>query len=105
MSNIRSIKGGNILSQGEDESIARKLDVSTVGSGATSPSVTVKDMTADGEDVTATVATGSASVDENDVITLPAIHSLTAGHEYRVEVQYTISGNVFETYFYIKAQV
>jgi hypothetical protein len=59
-----------------DEKIAYTLDVSDVGSTPTSPAVVGKDMSAGGTVVTSTV--------------FP---------EYRVEVKYTISGNIFETYF------
>lgn len=55
-------------------------------------------------DVTSTVMTGAASV-EGNVITLPVIHSLTAGVIYRCEVKFTIDGNVLEAYVYIRAEV
>lgn len=90
--------------QGEDESIAYTLDVTAVGSSPTSVAVVVKDITND-ETVTATVMpTGSASVSGN-VITLPALKLLTAGVLYRVEVKYTISGNILESYFYVQGQM
>lgn len=90
--------------QGEDESIAYTLDVTAVGSSPTSVAVVVKDITND-ETVTATVMpTGSASVSGN-VITLPALKLLTADVLYRVEVKYTISGNILESYFYVQGQM
>lgn len=102
MADTRTIEEG-LLIQGEDESIAYKLDVSAVGSSPTSPSVVVKDATAGGTDVTSTVMpSGSPSV-TGDVITLPPLKLLTADHSYIIEVQYTISGNVFETYFHVRA--
>ena len=89
--------------QGVDESIAYTLDVSAVGSSPSSVSVVVKDVT-NGTVVTSTVMpTGSASVSGN-VITLPALKLLTAGVLYRVEVKYTISNNVLESYFYVQGQ-
>lgn len=89
--------------QGEDESIAYTLDVSAIGSSPTSVSVVVKDVT-NSATVTATVMpTGSASV-SGDVITLPALTLLTAGVLYRVEVKYTITNNVLESYFYVQGQ-
>lgn len=89
--------------QGVDESIAYTLDVTAVGSSPSSVSVVVKDITND-ETVTATVMpTGSASVSGN-VITLPALKLLTDGVLYRVEVKYTISGNILESYFYVQGQ-
>lgn len=89
--------------QGEDESIAYTLDVSAIGSSPSSVSVVVKDVT-NGTVVTSTVMpTGSPSVSGN-VITLPALKLLTAGVLYRVEVMYTISGNILESYFYVQGQ-
>lgn len=89
--------------QGVDESIAYTLDVTAVGSSPSSVSVVVKDVT-NSETVTATVMpTGSASVSGN-VITLPALKLLTADVLYRVEVKYTISGNILESYFYVQGQ-
>ena len=89
--------------QGVDESIAYTLDVSAVGSSPSSVSVVVKDVT-NGTVVTSTVMpTGSASV-SGTVITLPALKLLTAGVLYRVEVKYTISNNVLESYFYVQGQ-
>lgn len=89
--------------QGVDESIAYTLDVSAVGSSPSSIAVVVKDVT-NGTTVTATVMpTGSSSVSGN-VITLPALKLLTAGILYRVEVKYTINGNILESYFYVQGQ-
>lgn len=89
--------------QGTDEVIAYTLDVTNIGSSPTSPSVIVKDVT-NGTTVTATVMpTNSPSVGGN-VITLSALRSLTAGVLYRVEVQYTLSGNTLESYFYVQGQ-
>lgn len=101
-SNSREVLEG-VQYQGADESIAYTLDVTAVGSSPSSVSVVVKDVT-NSATVTATVMpTGSASVSSN-VITLPALKLLTAGVLYRVEVKYTISGNILESYFYVQGQ-
>lgn len=100
--NSREVAEG-IQYQGEDETIIYTLDVSAVGSNPTSTSVVVKD-TVNGTSVTATtMPTGSTSVAGN-VITLPALKSLTADILYRVEVKYSVSGNVLESYFYVQGQ-
>lgn len=100
--NDREVQEGKQY-QGVDESIAYTLDVSAVGSSPSSVAVVVKDVT-NTATVTATVMpTGSASVSGN-VITLPALKLLTAGILYRVEVKYTISSNILESYFYVQGQ-
>jgi len=91
------------LVQGEDESISYLLDVSEWGSDPTGITVVVKDE--DGVDVTGTVTTGSPSQYTETVIQLPFIHSLTAGEQYRVEVKFTLSGNILEAYGHILAEV
>jgi hypothetical protein len=49
-------------------------------------------------DVTATVMpAGSPSV-SSDTITLPELKSLTMDKHYRIEVKFTISGNIMECY-------
>lgn len=101
--NIREVAEGRQY-QGEDESIAYTLDVSAVGSSPSSVSVVVKEAFT-GTAVTATVMpTNSPSVNGN-VITLSALKLLTAGVLYRVEVKYTISGNILENYFEVMGQV
>jgi hypothetical protein len=97
--NSREVLEGRLY-QGEDEEIVRTM---TVSSTASSVSVVVKDWT-NGTGVTSTVMpTGSPSV-SGHVITLPKLKSLTAGVLYRVEVKYTISGNVLEDYHYVQGQ-
>lgn len=103
MNNVREVAEG-VQFQGEDESIAYTVDVTAVGSSPSSVAVVVKNMT-DGTIVTPTVMpSGSTSVSGN-VITLPALKLLTAGVLYRVEVKFTVSGNILESYFYVQAQV
>lgn len=88
--------------QGVDEEITYQIDVSNWGSSPTSVSMVVLD-NATRSDVTSVVTTGSISVNGN-VITLKTIRSLVAGTTYRVEVKFTISGNVLEAYMYIQAE-
>lgn len=101
-SNVREVAEG-IQYQGEDESIAYTVDVSAIGSSPSSVSVVVKDVT-NGTVVTATVMPTNVPSVDGDVITLSPLKSLTAGVLYRVEVKYTLSGNVLENYFIVQAQ-
>ena len=89
--------------QGEDEILAYLVTTTPWAASPTSPTVKIfsYDLTTDAyTDVTATKMSGSASV-SGDVITTPAVTSLTAGTRYRVEVKFVVSGNTFETYFWI----
>lgn len=101
--NIREVAEGRQY-QGEDESIAYTLDVSAVGSSPSSVSVVVKEAFA-GTPVTATVMPTNSPTVNGNVITLSPLKLLTAGVLYRVEVKYTISGNILENYFHVQAQV
>ena len=83
------------LYQGEDESVAYTLTTTPQGGGPSSPAVVIKD--ADDSDISGTNMTGSASVD-GDVITSPAVHSLTPGAKYRLEFQWVSSGNTLEAW-------
>ncbi len=89
--------------QGEDESISYTLNVAAVGSSPSSVSAVVKDETA-GTVVTATVMPINAPTVDGNVITLSPLRALTAGHMYRMEVKYTIDGNVLESYCFVQAQ-
>jgi hypothetical protein len=94
MSDNREIKESPLFI-GEDETIIFTLTTTPWGSSPTSPSLVVKNVK--GENITSDVTTGSASV-SNDIITLPSIHSLIKGNKYRMEVKFTISGNIFEAW-------
>lgn len=89
--------------QGVDEQIIYTLTTTNFGSTPTGVTMVVKDTSDDDTDVTTDVTTGSTSV-ASDVITLKTIKSLTANHLYRVEVKFTSGSNIFEPYFYIKAE-
>lgn len=92
-------------SQGEDESIAYQLTTTPWGSSPSSvvAKIYVQASPVTLTDVTDTNMAGSPSVN-GDVITLPVVSGLSAGTIYRVEVQFTISGNVMEAYAWIDAE-
>jgi len=92
------------LYQGVDEQIVYSLTTTPWGSNPTSTvSVKAYDVTDSYAEVTGTVLSGSASVSD-DVITLPKVKSLTLGHLYRIEVQFTVTGSAtpFEAYIQIE---
>ena len=92
--------------QGEDESIAYIITTTNWASSPTSTSAKIFLYDVDAytyTDQTSTLMTGSTSVN-GDAVTLPIISSLVAGNRYRVELQFTVSGNIFEPYFWIYAQ-
>lgn len=88
--------------QGEDEAIAYALDVSAIGTPS-SPSVVVKDVAADSV-VTSTVMPVNNPTADGSAISLSPLRNLTDGRLYRIEVKYTVGGNVLESYFYVQAQ-
>lgn len=90
------------LEQGVDEEIQYQITTTPWGASPTAITVVVKD-DSDDSDVTATVMpTNSPSV-AADVITLSPLMSLTAKTHYRVEVEFTAGGLVWEAYFLVKA--
>lgn len=99
----REITEGRQL-QGEDETVVYTLTTTPWGTSPSSESAKIWEVDGDTyTDKTSTNMTGSASA-TNDVITLPGVHSLTAGTLYRVEVLFTCSGNIFEAYAEIQAE-
>lgn len=88
--------------QGVDERIAYTLTTTPFASSPSSPVMTIKDI--DGEDVTSDYISGSASV-SGDVITTPIIISLTAGVQYRMEIQFVSSGNTWEAWCDLRGEV
>ena len=90
------------LYQGEDEEIAYTLTTTPWGSDPSSPAVVLKD--ADGTDVSSTYLDGSASV-SGDVITTPTVKSLVDGASYRLEIKFTIAGNIEEAWADINGDV
>ena len=101
MADLREVVEGTQY-QGEDEEIVYTLTTTNFGSAPSAVAVVVKDVTNADTVVTSTVTSGSPSV-FGDVITMPKIQDLTAGHVYRVDVKFTSGSNVFEPYFLIEA--
>lgn len=81
--------------QGEDEQLAYALTTTPWGSSPSTPVVTIKN--AAGEDKTVDFTTGSASI-SGDVLTTPTILDLIAGAQYRLEIKFTVNGNVEEAW-------
>jgi hypothetical protein len=90
------------LEQGTDESIIYSL--TTTPWGSTPSDVAVKVFSLSGNvktDVTTTVMPTNTPTVLGDVISLSPLKLLTAGIVYRVEIKFTCSSNIFETYAYI----
>jgi len=103
MTQPREIKEGR-QEQGEGETIVYTLTTTKWGSDPTSPVPKVytllpnrTDQAIDA-DVTSTVMPSGSATVSGDIITWPAMTSLTMGRTYRFEMQFTISGNVFEAF-------
>ena len=105
MPQFREIAEGRVK-QGAGEDIVYTLTTTNWGSDPSSPAVTVYDVTTVPgtlTDVTTTVCTGSASA-TGDVITLPAIGSLTTGKNYLVHIAFTSGGSDFVAKAIIEAE-
>ncbi len=102
MATSREVQQGTQL-QGVDEKIAYTITTTPWGSSPTNVSVVVKDASNNNTDVTSSVTSGSTTV-SGDIITLLFIQMLTTLHIYRVEVKFTSDNNIFEPYFFIKAE-
>ncbi len=91
--------------QGVDEEIVYTLTTTPWGSDPSASAVVVFDVT-DGarEDVTTTVMPAGSPSESGDVVTLPTLEALTASKKYRVEIQFTSGGNVFEAFGIILAE-
>jgi hypothetical protein len=100
----REVREGRLV-QGEDEQIAYTITTTPWGSNPTSPSATLYDVTVSGvrTDVSSSRLAGVASA-LGDVVTTPRVFGLEAHKLYRLEVQWTCSGNVFECYVDIQAE-
>lgn len=93
--------------QGVDERVAYTITTTNWGSTPTSPVVRVDDITtgfSSGTNVTTTVMPTNSPTVSGDIITLSLLRALTLSHTYRVEVQFTSAGNLFETYFIVQAE-
>jgi hypothetical protein len=91
------------LRQGEDEAVAYSITTTPWGSDPSDPQVNVYDVNANYADVSDACLDGEAQV-FGDVITTPRITNLTAGRTYRVDVQFTVDGNLLEAYFLLRAE-
>jgi len=89
--------------QGEDERIAYSFSTTKWGSNPTGVVVAAYDVSDKFANVSSTVLFGNPGVNVN-VITTPTVHSLTVGHKYRFEIQFTCSDNTFETYFTLRGE-
>jgi hypothetical protein len=91
--------------QGVDEALSYSIETTHWISTPTSPSVVVYDVTGTARtNVTSTVMPTNSPTVLGDVITLSLLRALTADHTYRVEVQFTASGNLFECFFLVRAE-
>lgn len=102
--NVREVTEGTQY-QGEDERIAYTLDVSDVGIDPTNVVVSVYQV--DGltfTDVESTVMPANSPTVDGNIITLSLLRNLTRGKTYRVEVRFTITGNIFEHYIPVVGQ-
>lgn len=105
MSAVREFKESEFY-QGEDEILAYLVTTTPWASSPTSPTVKLFSYDPDADtytDVSATKLVGTATV-AGDVITTPAVTSLTAGTKYRLEVKFVVSGNTFEGWGWIQAE-
>ena len=88
--------------QGVNEAIRWVIVVKPAA--VTAGPVTVHDVTNEPwQDVTLASVTGAASVQDGKVV-LPLVHGLTAGHVYRVAVQYSDGTSTLEPYIEIEAE-
>lgn len=101
MSVSRQVQQGRQL-QGADERIAYTITTTPWGTSPSSVSVKCFDVTNGARtDVTSTVFPSNSPSVSGDVITLSLLRDLTVDHDYRVEVQFTSDGNLFEPYFLV----
>lgn len=91
--------------QGPNESIAYSITTTPWGSGPSSVSCYLYDVTDTSSDVnvTSTKLSGSVST-TSDVITTPNVVSLVAGHMYRMDVRFTSGTNIYEAIVRIRCE-
>ena len=113
MTYTREINEG-LQVQGADEKVAYRLDTSNWSADPDTPSTpsavsvvifTVTEVAGvlTYTDTSLTNLDGAAGV-AVQYITTPAVEALTAGTLYRVEVKFTLEGNIFEAYAFIKGE-
>ena len=85
------------VTQGIDERVAYQIDTAAIGT-PTSPSAVAKVRTSPNAYavVTTTVFPTNTPSVATTIITLSLFRDLTQDAFYRIEVQYTVSGNLFE---------
>lgn len=93
----------DVQKQGVDEEIVYTITTTPWGSSPTSPSAVVKDLS-DDSDVTSTVMPAGSASAAGDVITLPVLKALTDGSRYRVEIKFSVSGNILECWFEVRGE-
>ena len=91
-----------LQNQSADERQAYNITTTNWASSPTSTVVKAYNETANDEDVTSTVFPTNSPSESGDVITLSLLRALTRGNTYRIEVQFTVSSNVYECYFRVK---
>lgn len=107
MSNLREFRGPD--EQGIDEEITYWFSTSPWNPDGLTPSAasckvyTVNQTTGALTDVTATVMPTNSPTISGMLITLSPLKALTVDNRYRVEVKFTIGGNVLEAYKYLDA--
>lgn len=87
-------------SQGQDEQIAYTLDTTPWGNNPSNTVVKIYSIDEDDgslTDVSSTCLEGTPSENGN-IITLPTVKSLTPKTVYRLEIKFTLGGNIFEAY-------
>jgi hypothetical protein len=103
MSSIREVVEGK-QTQGEDEKIAYSITSTPWGSSPTDVSVVVKDIYDNYKDVTTIVMPFGLIGVTGDKITLKPLIALTRDRLYRVEVKFTVNGNICEPFFEVRAE-
>ena len=93
-----------IQSQGEDEEIAYKIDVSNWGDNPSNVVVMAYLMPSCTSDVTESVLpVNTPSVSGNE-ITLSPLKNLAINKTYRIEVKFNIGSNIFECWFKVACE-
>lgn len=108
MESIREIREG-LQEQGVQEEITYTLTTTAWGAGTPS-SVDVKGYsvtegnTESYADVTSTIFPVNSPTPSSGLITLSPAKSMTENVLYRIEIKFTLSGNIFEAYAYIRCK-
>jgi len=90
--------------QSADEELIYTIDVSNWGSNPSTSSAVAIDETT-GSTVTTTVFPTNTPTESSNTITLSPLKLLTKGHNYRIEVKFTIGSNIFECFFRVECTI